>query len=68
MDLDKLSYSRVNIGPEYEIKLTKKIKLNLNGGLTVANKLDWLNGNDESELDLSPENKFFFKLGLKLVK
>ncbi|PCI34817.1 MAG: hypothetical protein COB60_05670 [Flavobacteriaceae bacterium] len=68
LDLDKLSYSRVNIGPEYEIKITKKIKLNLNGGVTIANKLDWLNGNDDSELDLSPENKFFFKLGFKLVK
>jgi len=68
LDLDNLSYSRVNIGPEYEIELTKKIKLNLNGGVTVANKLDWLNGSGDSELDLSPENKFFFKLALKLVK
>lgn len=68
LDLDKLIYSRINIGPEYEIKLMKKIKLNLSGGITVANKLDWIDGDGDSELDLSPENKVFFKAGLKLLK
>jgi len=68
LDLDKLMYSRINIGPEYEIKLMKKIKLNLSGGIAVANKLDWLNGDGNSELDLSPENKAFFKIGLKFLK
>jgi len=68
LDLDKLMYSRINIGPEYEIKLMKKLKLNLSGGIAVANKLDWLNGEGDSELDLSPENKAFFKVGLKFVK
>ena len=68
LDLDKLSFSRVNIGPEYELKLTKSLRLNLNGGITVASKLDWLNGDGNSELDLSPENKFFAKIGLKLMR
>jgi len=68
LDLDKLIYSRINIGPEYEIKLMKKIKLNLSGGITVANKLDWIDGGGDSELDLSPENKVFFKTGLKFLK
>jgi len=68
IDLDKLSYSRINIGPEYEMYLLKNIKLNLNGGITIAKKLDWKNANGDSVLDLSPVNKSFFKIGLKLVK
>jgi len=65
LDLDKLLYSRINIGPEFEIKLMKRLRLNLSGGIAVANKLDWLNGDGDSELDLSPESKTFFKVGLK---
>jgi len=67
-DLDKLSFSRINIGPEYEVKIAKNLRLNLNGGVAVANKLDWLNGSGDSEFDYSPENKIFAKIGLKLVK
>ncbi len=68
LDLDKLSYSRINIGPEYEMYLLKNIKLNIQGGITVGKKLDWKDSNNVSVLDLSPVNKSFFKIGLKLVK
>ncbi|WP_412986796.1 DUF6268 family outer membrane beta-barrel protein [Pontimicrobium sp. IMCC45349] len=68
LDLDKLSYSRINLGPEYEFKLANKLKLNLNAGVTLANKLDWLNNDGDSELDLTPKNSVFFKFGLKYVK
>lgn len=66
--LDKLRYSRINIGPEFEIKLVKSLRLNLSGGITVSNKLDWTNDDGESVLDLSPDNQFFFKIALKVVK
>ncbi len=68
LDLDKLGYSRVNIGPDFETKLSKNLRINLNAGISVANKLDWLDADGDSVLDLSPENKFFAKIELKLVK
>jgi len=68
LDLDKLSFSRINFGPEYEFSLMNSLKINVNGGITVSNKLDWLNSNDKSELDLSPKSKPFIKIGLKFLK
>ncbi|MFC5048500.1 DUF6268 family outer membrane beta-barrel protein [Aquimarina hainanensis] len=65
LNLDKLNYTRVNIGPEYETKIGGKLKINVSGGITVANKLEWTDSDSETALDLSPENKYFLRATLK---
>ncbi len=68
LDLDKLSYSRVNIGPMYEFKLWGDIYTNIQGGVTIMNKQSWNDQFKEEVLDLAPEDKLFFRIGLKMLK
>lgn len=68
LDLDKLSYSRVNIGPMYEFKVLGDIYANIQGGVTIMNKQSWNNQFKEEVLDLTPEDKLFFRVALKMLK
>lgn len=68
LDLDKLIYLRLNIGPMYERLLMKNIYANMQGGITIMNRHMWNDQNKETVLELSPEDKFFFRVGLKLLK
>ncbi len=68
LDLDKLSYSRVNIGPMYEFQLLGDIYANVQGGATIMNQQTWNNQFKEKELDLTPTDKLFFRVALKFLK
>jgi len=67
LDLDKLSYVRINIGPEYELNIYKMLNLNIHAGITVYNKISSADKKSNEELNLSSNNKFFFRLGLKII-
>jgi len=67
-DLDKMGYTRINIGPEYRTKLFGDVHLGLSTGVTVRNKLESINGNGGLELDLSTQQKFFFKIEFSILK
>ena len=68
IDLDKMNYLKINIGPAFEFNVYKAIKLCVSGGISLANKMDFNNQNDKKELSLSPKENLFFKVTLKLSK
>jgi len=68
LDLDKLSYSRVNIGPMYEFQLVGEIYANVQGGVTIMNRQSWNDQFDETILDFAPEDKLFARIALKWLK
>lgn len=67
-ELDKLGYSRINIGPEFRTKVWKDIHLNLSSGITVRNRLESINGKGVREFDISTQEKFYFKIELNILK
>jgi len=67
-DLNRVSYSRINIGPDFQTKLFGDIYLNAGTGLTVRNILEFQDNDLNTELDLNTGNKFFFNIGVKLLK
>jgi len=66
-DLDKMGYTRINIGPEYRTQLFKDVHLGLSTGVTVRNRLESIS-DGMSEFDLSTQQKFFFKIELSILK
>lgn len=67
LELDKVGYSRINLGPEYEVKLYKAAYLNLKAGVTLRNKLEPQDNQGKIELDLSTKDKMFFSAGLNIL-
>lgn len=67
IDLDKIIYTRLTFGPEYEFKLYKALYINLYTGLSFRNKLESITIDDQYGLDLSTKNKFFGRIGLNVL-
>ena len=65
--LSKVSYSRLNLGPEYDLKLFKTLNLNLKAGVTLRNRLEPQDKSGSIVLDLSTNEKFFFSVGLNIM-
>jgi len=68
LDLDKLGYSRINFGPEYQVKMFNDVYLNLKAGITFRNRLEAINSDGDLELDLSAKTKYFFSVGIRILK
>ncbi|TLX73512.1 hypothetical protein E9993_15490 [Labilibacter sediminis] len=68
IEMDKLGYSRITIGPDISTKLFGNFYLNFNAGLAVRNKLESINTNKQVEMELSTKEKFFFNIGISLLK
>ncbi|WP_430815504.1 DUF6268 family outer membrane beta-barrel protein [Carboxylicivirga sp. RSCT41] len=67
-ELDKLGYSRINIGPEFRTRLWKDVHINVSTGITVRNRLESINGRGTREFDISTKEKFYFKVELNILK
>jgi len=67
VNLEKVSYSRINLGPEYDVKLFKALHLNLQAGITLRNRLEPQDPSGSVVLDLSTNEKFFFSVGLNVM-
>jgi len=64
--IDKLIYSRVNVGPVVNVRLAKILKLELFGGYTV-NRTFKFSDFDDTEYQFNSENGPFFQIGLSLT-
>lgn len=67
IDLDKIIYTRLTFGPEFEFKLYKALYVNLYTGVSFRNKLESITIDDQYGLDLSTKNKFFGRLGINVL-
>ncbi len=68
IDLNRVSYSRITIGPDFQTKLFGDFHLNVGAGIAMRNILEFQDDDLNSELDFSTDNKFFFNIGIKLLK
>lgn len=68
LDLNKVSYSRILVGPEFRQKLLGDFYLNLTSGLVFRNILEFQDNNSNVEIDFDVKEKFFLNVGLKFLK
>ncbi len=68
IDLNKASYSRITIGPEYRFKLFGDLYLNTGIGIAVRNILAIQNKNLNEEVSLDADSKYYFHMGLRILK
>ncbi len=68
IDLNKASYSRINIGPEYRFKIFGDVYLNTGIGIAVRNILAIQNKDLNEEVSLNVDSKYYFHMGLKILK
>lgn len=67
IDLDKIVYSRFNVGPELELKLYKSAYLNLHSGYTFLNNVSSITKEHQTGLDLNLKNRLFFTVGINIL-
>lgn len=63
-DLDKLIFTKLDGALEYEAQVEKGLALSFKIGYTLLNKIEFLNQNAETVLEIKPENDFFVGVGL----
>lgn len=68
LELDKLGYSRINMGPDFKFCIYKALYANINTGITVRNRLYSIASQGELEMELNAGRKFFFNFGLSILK
>ncbi len=68
IDLNKASYSRITIGPEYQFKLFGDIYLNTGVGIALRNILAIQNKDLNEEVSLDADSKYYFHMGLRILK
>jgi hypothetical protein len=66
VNVNKLSYSRINIGPVAGYKITRTIKLEATGGISTARKYQFLDV-EGNKYSFNTNNVFFFNIGLAIV-
>jgi len=64
--IDETGYSRLNIGPAITLKLKKGININLDGGVVIARRLEFIDLIEET-FDSSPKSGSFFRIGLSFI-
>lgn len=67
VDLDKVGYTRITFGPQYEVKLYKAFYVNAFTEMGFNNTLQSITKDDEIGLDLSTKPSVFGRLGV-LIK
>ena len=67
-ELNRVAYSRINIGPDFQTKLFKDFYLHLGTGIALRNILEFQDNDLNTELDFNVDNKFYFNVGIKLLK
>jgi hypothetical protein len=67
-DINRVIYSRITVGPEFQTKLFKNLYLNASSGLSLRNVLEIQDSDLNTIGDFDIDNKFFFNIGLKILK
>lgn len=67
-DLNRVSYSRITIGPEFQQKIIGDLFLTVGAGFAVRNKLEIQDNDLNKELVLDVKERLFLNIGLKVLK
>ena len=68
LDLNRISFSRVNIGPEVLIQLVGDLYFNAEVGVSAYNNIQFQNNELDNEYDITLQSKPYFNFGLKILK
>ncbi len=68
LNLNKFSYSRVTLGPEFVFKLIGDLYVNAGGGFTVRNVFEVEDRQQNKKLEFTFKNRMFFNLGIRILK
>ncbi len=66
VDLDKIVYSRLTFGPQYELEIYKALYLNLYTGVFLNNKIQSITKAGNIDLDLSTKPNIFGRIGINI--
>lgn len=67
-DVNRVVYSRITVGPEFQTKLYKNLYLNASSGVSLRNILEVQDTDLNTIGDYDIDNKFFMNVGLKILK
>ncbi|NQX86205.1 MAG: hypothetical protein HRT67_09930 [Flavobacteriaceae bacterium] len=67
-ELNRVGYSRINIGPDFQTKLFRDFYMNLGAGISTRNVLEIQDDDLNTIIDVDVDEKFFFNIGVKLLK
>ncbi len=68
LDLNRISESGVLIGPDFQKKLWHDLHLNINCGMSVGNRIQLQDNGLKTEMEVNVHKRFYFGLGLVLLK
>ncbi|WP_053991562.1 DUF6268 family outer membrane beta-barrel protein [Mangrovimonas sp. TPBH4] len=68
LDLNRLSYSRITLGPEFQFKLIGDLYVNTGGGIAVRNVFQVQDDDLNTELDLDVKSRAYLNVGLRILK
>ncbi len=63
-DLDKLIFSKLNVGLEYQVNAGQGTALNFNLGYTVLNRIEFLDNSGVTALAINPQNDLYASIGV----
>lgn len=64
--IDEVGYSRLTIGPAITIRLKDAININLQGGMTINRRLEFIDSNNDI-IDRTPQATPFLGFGISFV-
>jgi hypothetical protein len=67
-DLNRVSYSRINIGPDFQTRLFSDFFINIGTGIAMRNILAFEDDDFNKELEFNVDKKVFFNIGIKFLK
>lgn len=67
-ELDKLGYTRINIGPIYQMNFYKDLHIFASTGITVRNQFESIDSSGDREFNLSVSDRYYFNVGLQILK
>ncbi len=68
LDLNRISESGVLIGPDLQKKVWGDFYLNVNCGVSVSNRIQFQDNSLKKEMEVDAHQKFYFGIGLVLLK
>ena len=67
-DLNRVAYSRITVGPEYLHKLFGDLYLSTSTGISLRNLVEVQDDQLNKELDFDIKSRFYFNIGLRIMK
>ncbi len=68
LDLNRFNEFGIQIGPRFRKLMYGDFYLDLNAGISVANKLTFQDRDMKSELEINSKNRYFISVGFILLK